>query len=350
MTMDTTNTKRCCSCGLELPLDAFGRDSSKKDGLRSDCRACHSKHVLEARKARSTPGSTPQRDQSRKNGPSRDRRTEAKARSAKWRAEHPEKHRANSAKWRAEHPEKHRAKNAKWRAEHPDEVKAYNAKWNAEHPEEKQAHSSKRRALKLGALPPWFSEAQMNAKIAPLFAEAKRLEAETGIPHHVDHIMPICALGSWHAPFNLRAIPATENLSKTGQDKLAKKQATQDYTNACLSTPESCYLHHHPLPGPYDPEAYLADDGASAEAFMLDHGLSWLVGVLRALPSEQLAGLMSVLAMCPYLPEELAGADPEELMTAFEAEIRANDLRIQQLLALIAQLTTNDNQELPMAA
>lgn len=52
--------------------------------------------------------------------------------------------------------------------------------------------------------------------IAAFYAEADRLTRETGIPYHVDHIVPlqspiVCGL---YAPANLRPIPGAENCSK----------------------------------------------------------------------------------------------------------------------------------------
>ena len=46
-----------------------------------------------------------------------------------------------------------------------------------------------------------------------LYEEAQRLQDETGIEHHVDHIKPL-SKGGEHLLINLQIIPAEENLSK----------------------------------------------------------------------------------------------------------------------------------------
>ena len=57
-----------------------------------------------------------------------------------------------------------------------------------------------------------LSTAEKN-QIFEIYNEARNLSLITNIPHHVDHIRPLAA-GGTHHPKNLRAIPATENLSK----------------------------------------------------------------------------------------------------------------------------------------
>jgi hypothetical protein len=37
-------TKTCSKCGLVLPIDAFGRDRSRKYGRASACKACYIRH------------------------------------------------------------------------------------------------------------------------------------------------------------------------------------------------------------------------------------------------------------------------------------------------------------------
>ena len=88
------------------------------------------------------------------------------------------------------------------------------------------AKDAKRRARKLNACPDWLTQEHHNV-IADLYATAQKLTKETGIPHHVDHIVPLkgksCDLGTGlmrhtisglHVPWNLQVVSEEENLSK----------------------------------------------------------------------------------------------------------------------------------------
>jgi hypothetical protein len=71
----------------------------------------------------------------------------------------------------------------------------------------------KRRAARMMLATPKWADWD---KIAAIYEERDRLSAETGVPHHVDHILPlagklVCGL---HVHWNLRAIPAVDNLKK----------------------------------------------------------------------------------------------------------------------------------------
>ena len=51
----------------------------------------------------------------------------------------------------------------------------------------------------------------------PFVEERLRLEAETGVAHHIDHIIPIAA-GGTHTKENLQVLTAQENMTK-GSDE-----------------------------------------------------------------------------------------------------------------------------------
>lgn len=88
--------------------------------------------------------------------------------------------------------------------------KAYRAR--AEVKAAAAAAAMARRACLLNATPPWVDPRALLA----IYEERARIERETGIPHHVDHIVPLQGEGvcGLHVPWNLRVIPARENLRK----------------------------------------------------------------------------------------------------------------------------------------
>jgi hypothetical protein len=63
-----------------------------------------------------------------------------------------------------------------------------------------------------GATPPWAT----HEKVLEIYEQARKISELTGVQHHVDHVVPltsakVCGL---HNEFNLRVIPATDNLKK----------------------------------------------------------------------------------------------------------------------------------------
>lgn len=127
----------------------------------------------------------------------------------------------------ARNPDGKRASNAKYYEANSDKVKLLNATWRAENPEEmraiRQRHYRSNKADYLSwssfreeyvklATPAWADK----AAITTIYREAARLSAETGVPHDVDHIVPlrghnVCGL---HVPWNLRPLPASKNRGK----------------------------------------------------------------------------------------------------------------------------------------
>lgn len=82
-------------------------------------------------------------------------------------------------------------------------------------PMKKNMRWAKRNAAKLGATPPWANQ----EAIKQFYVEARRLTAETGIPHEVDHIVPlqhplVCGL---HVETNLQVLTAEANNKKNNR-------------------------------------------------------------------------------------------------------------------------------------
>lgn len=83
------------------------------------------------------------------------------------------------------------------------------------------ARGAKRRALKLLATPSWLTATHYDA-IRVLYTKSAAVSELTGIPFHVDHIVPlqgelVCGL---HVPWNLQVLPAYENLSKSNKHEI----------------------------------------------------------------------------------------------------------------------------------
>lgn len=77
------------------------------------------------------------------------------------------------------------------------------------------AKETKRRTLKLSAMPSWANE----SKIKKIYLEARKLTNLTGVPHEVDHIIPlmgkkVCGL---HVETNLQILNRKANRSKANK-------------------------------------------------------------------------------------------------------------------------------------
>lgn len=100
-----------------------------------------------------------------------------------------------------------------------DRYHALNKKWKDDNPEWRLAkqplYTAQYRAAKRRSAPPWLTSLH-HRQIAVYYRVAARKTAQTGIPHHVDHIVPlrgrnVCGL---HVPWNLRITTAAKNLAK----------------------------------------------------------------------------------------------------------------------------------------
>ena len=106
------------------------------------------------------------------------------------------------------HVKRNRLKNAgrakSWRERNPD-------KWAAL----QRTRWSETRALQIQAMPPWTDR----SAIAAIYLEARRRTRETGVQHHVDHVVPlrsefVCGL---HVETNLQILEGEANLRKSNR-------------------------------------------------------------------------------------------------------------------------------------
>ena len=159
--------KQCSKCGEVKPLEAFSKRKASKDGLQPKCRECHA----ELNKA-----------------------------------------------WYAANKDQCAAYDQAYKTANREQQQAQRKAWGEANVPRVLANNRARQAGLGQATPMWLSNEQHDT-IAAIYAEAERLTRETGIPHHVDHIIPLKGSGvcGLHVPWNLRAIPAAENLSKSNR-------------------------------------------------------------------------------------------------------------------------------------
>ena len=162
-----------------------------------------------------------------------------------WRAKNPEKQAAICKKYneknrdkrsayakqyRKDNPEKVKALFESWSEKNPEKIKAYGVKagraWHERNPdyssnfykankERYVAARARRRAAQESATPSWLTAVD-KAMIQEMYDVSEARYIQTGIKHHVDHIVPINGknVAGMHVPWNLQVITAHENLSK----------------------------------------------------------------------------------------------------------------------------------------
>lgn len=162
--------KFCNKCSvLKAPHD-FHKDKDKKDGLCTICKTCKSSNARV------------------------------------WRSHNSDKDRKTSLSWYYENKHKPHVALAR---------KLNSKKWRENNPHLHSAKEAKRRACKLNATPSWLMPEHL-AQINRLYRLRDVISEATNTQYHVDHIVPlqgksVCGL---HVPWNLRVIPAKDNLEK----------------------------------------------------------------------------------------------------------------------------------------
>jgi hypothetical protein len=193
--MNTTTSKRCPRCQWVRPLEDFGRDKSKRDGLQTRCRAC--------------------------------------------RFETSRNYRAANRERKAECDRNYRAANRERRAE-------YSRNYSAANPDKIRIKRVRRRARELQAIPSWVTDperavaaqvfkteveaqayrvqvlelvAQYHAGMAAIEADRAYLAEAWGVSPsklHADHRVPLTGknVRGLHVPHNLMIRCGRENCSK----------------------------------------------------------------------------------------------------------------------------------------
>lgn len=213
--------KICTKCKKAKAESEFTKRSASSDGLMYVCRPC----VAEISSAYAKNNKEKIREIGRRwalNNPekvsAKNRRWREKnlnaqsLRARKWQLENPEKDATNKKIWKSSNIEIVKALKRKFYKAHSENIKEKIKKYRANNPDKCRAMYGEKRARKRKAVPIWSEKSQ----IQTLYAECRRMTLETGVIHHVDHIIPlkhshVCGL---HVLNNLQILTASENLKK----------------------------------------------------------------------------------------------------------------------------------------
>ena len=205
MSSNDHNTKTCNRCNATLPLCEFHKDKNSKDGLSWYCKHCNRE------RARAWREQNLERARLRDAEYAKANRERARERANKWRLENAERKREATRRWERENRERSDAARRAWRKANPEKVRQYARDYWERNRDKYQHQKALRRASEIQATPSWVDL----EVIASIYAEAAKLRS-AGEDVHVDHIVPlrgsnVCGL---HVPWNLRIIPAEDNLKK----------------------------------------------------------------------------------------------------------------------------------------
>lgn len=219
--------KVCPKCQVEKDFAEFSKSSARKDGRRYECKPC----AVLARKQWATANPDRVKELNRRWVAKDPERNRAKTR--EWAAANLDRKKESDRAYRSENAERLRERHADWvtrnaeqqaasrrakRLENLDAERAKNREWKRSNPDQVAAANARRKARKLKACPSWLT-AEHHQRMRQFYADARQRTLSTGVPHQVDHIVPLlgAAVCGLHVPWNLQVLTAEENVKKSNK-------------------------------------------------------------------------------------------------------------------------------------
>lgn len=163
--------KTCNRCKEEKPLEEFGKRKDSPDGRKYYCKSCGIVLAAEQRKR------------------------------------NPDKESARQKAYYHRNRQKQIEKAARWTRENRNRVNKHRRESGLS-----AAAQAKRRAAKRQQTPRWTD----HKSIKRIYSACARITKETGVPHEVDHIVPIqgANVSGLHVPWNMQVTTAEMNKIK----------------------------------------------------------------------------------------------------------------------------------------
>ena len=117
--------------------------------------------------------------------------------------------------WNIKNKERHSQMNSEWYEQNKEKHLANSRQWYKDNKHRKLETSSAREKRCVLATPTWADR----ELIKELYALAQKLTEQTGIPHEVDHVIPLqgAIVSGLNVPNNLQVITREENRRKSNK-------------------------------------------------------------------------------------------------------------------------------------
>lgn len=117
--------------------------------------------------------------------------------------------------WNMKNKERHSQINSEWYEQNKEKHLANSRQWYKDNKHRKLETTTAREKRCILATPTWADR----ELIKELYTLAQKLTEQTGIPHEVDHVIPLQGktVSGFHVENNLQVIPATENRRKSNK-------------------------------------------------------------------------------------------------------------------------------------
>lgn len=148
-------------------------------------------------------------------------RNEVHARNKRYRELNPEKVKQMDASWRERNAEYDAARKRAYRLTNIEKITAQYKEYCDNNRGKIRAKNNKRHAAKLQRLPSWLNLAEL-FEIECVYKYCAALNG-VGLAFHVDHEVPLRGkqVSGLHVPWNLRVIPARDNILKSNRMEVA---------------------------------------------------------------------------------------------------------------------------------
>lgn len=197
--------KICTKCKEDRELTEFSKSKILKDGLNIWCKPCHKAYRL-ANKEKMAIKKSINYQKNKK---------DIYVKRVKYVYEHKIQVSTYMSEYYDKNREDLRIKQAEYSAVHKEDKSLYDISYREANRDKRNATNAKRRAAKLQRVLRGLTSEHIE-DIKAFYVEAARLTRETGIQHHVDHIIPLQGknVSGLHVPWNLQILTASENSSK----------------------------------------------------------------------------------------------------------------------------------------